>query len=323
MAKKGQKRARAHHVLPQFYLRAWANETHAVTMLMREGREVTTGTEALAVEKDFYTLTAPDGRKDSSVEEALLRNWDARGAEVHRRLLGDDFPLDDDARLNFGLFLGLQWLRGRAARRVGEEFHDTVQKLLIKLGLDLAPLMDSDAPKRAQRPAGPPFPDGPGIEVPHLGHLPDEVKEVLAEQDSYTFELPQEHSILKMVQGVPDAAATFIHARWVLVRAEGIGFWTSDEPIALYRKPTPENQHLGLGPVNAELIQFPLSPSRCLIIDRMSPDAPDLVGDATARMVDDANKLTLHGRWQQLFRHPESPPFPPAPPLPERFVELA
>jgi hypothetical protein len=93
-----QKRARAHDVLPQFYLRAWANSRDAVAMLSRDGREVQTGTQALGVLKDFYTLTAPDGRKDSSIEEQFLREWDGRGAEIHRRLLADDFPLHDGLR---------------------------------------------------------------------------------------------------------------------------------------------------------------------------------------------------------------------------------
>lgn len=56
-------------------------------MLTRKGREVVTGTDALAVEREFYTLTAPDGRKDSTVETDFLQHWDGRGAEIHRRLL--------------------------------------------------------------------------------------------------------------------------------------------------------------------------------------------------------------------------------------------
>lgn len=85
MTKKAQKRARAHHVLPQFYLRAWADSNDVVAMLTRTGREVMTGTAALAVETDFYTLTAPDGQKDSSVETDFLRRWEGRGAAVHMK----------------------------------------------------------------------------------------------------------------------------------------------------------------------------------------------------------------------------------------------
>ncbi len=87
VSKKRQKRARAHHVLPQVYLREWADSRDAVSMMTRDGREVQTATQALGVLNDLYTLTAPDGTKDSSVEEKLLREWDGRGAEIHQRLL--------------------------------------------------------------------------------------------------------------------------------------------------------------------------------------------------------------------------------------------
>jgi hypothetical protein len=321
MPKKAQKRARAHHVLAQFYLRAWANERDAVSMLTREGREVTTGTEALAVEKDFYTATAPDGTKNSSVEEDLLRAWDGRGAEVHRRLLADDFPLDDDARVNFGLFLGLQWLRGRAARQVSKEFYDVFNKVLVKLGLELDP--DEQETPPGERAPRAPLVDGPGIEIPRLGGLPEEAKALLRDEDAYTFEIPREQLLLQMVQGVPDAAAVFLEAQWVVARTEGVPLLTSDEPISLYREPTPQNQHFGLGPKNADVMQFPLSSNRVLVMNRRPPLGPDLLVDMPPTAVGDVNKLTVHGNWRQLFRHPDAPPFPPAPSLPERFVEVA
>jgi hypothetical protein len=322
MPKRPQKRARAHHVLPQFYLRAWADSNDAVAMLTREGREIVTGTRVLAVEREFYTLTASDGRKDSTVETDFLPHWESRGAEVHRRLLAGDFPVDDEARTNFGLFLGLQWMRGRVARRVSEEFHDTMQKLLVRLGLDLDPLAESDT---AEPDPGAPefsFEDG-SVEVPRLGHLPDEVKDVLRNQDAYKFPLPQEHTILQMVEGVPDAAEHFIDARWVLVRSAHRAFLTSDEPISLARTVTPQNSHFALGLSNAEFIQVPLSPALCLVFDRTDRNGPDLAFDAPASAVEEANQLTLQGLWQQLFRSPGSPPFPTSiPPLPDRLVDV-
>lgn len=322
VTEKAQKRAREHHVLPQFYLRGWADTNDAVAMLTRTGREVVTGTQTLAMQKDFYTLTAADGRKTSTIESDFLTTWEGRGADVHRRLLAGDFPVDEEARINFGLFLGLQWLRGRVARRVSEESYDVIQKLLVRLGLDLDPLDESGPPAEQGSGSGPPSDDG-SIEVPRLGGLPEEVKEILRNEDAYTFPLPQEHSILQMVENVPKAAEYFIDARWVLVHTPDGQFLTSDEPISLSRTVTAQNQHFGLGLGNAEFLQFPLSPDRCLVFDRTDPNGRDIAFPAHASLVDEANELTLHGRWQQLFRHPDSPPFPDAVPhLPERFVEI-
>jgi hypothetical protein len=97
----------------------------------------------------------------------------------------------------------------------------------------------------------------------------------------------------------------------------------SDEPISLARTVTRKNQHFALGLSNAEYIQVPLSPDLCLVFDRMDRDGPDIAFEAPARDVEEANQLTLRGNWQQLFRHPDGPPFPSSvPPLPDRLVEV-
>lgn len=283
-------------------------------MLARDGREITTGTAALGVETDFYAVTH-DGNPTSMVEEGLLRQWDAKGAAVHQRLLADDFPLDDDGRMQFGLWMGLQWLRGRAARQTGQELFDALNKLIIRLGLDLP----ADFAERNSGSGPPPGIDS-GIPIPSLQHLPDEVKEVLRDTDSYIFEPPKEHLVASMVEGVPDVAAWLIEAQWFLVRATAPVLLTSDEPISLWREPTPQNKMMGLGPANADVIQLPLSPKRCLVTLRNS-DLPDLLAPRSDTPIAGINELTLHDWWRQLFRFPEGPGFPPMPPpLPPRRV---
>jgi len=284
-------------------------------MLTREGREITTGTKALGVETDFYAMTDTDGSQTSMVEEGLLSSWDAKGAAVHRRLLADDFPLDDEARIHFGLWMGLQWLRGREARQIGREMFDEIQKLIVKLGLDLPADFVENYPASSPPPGA-----GRGIPIPSLAHLPDEAKEVLRDTDSYAFEPPKEHLIASMIEGVPDAAEPFIESQWILTRATGPLLLTSDEPISLWRQPTPENQWMGLGPANADIIQLPLSPNRCLFMLRNS-DYPDLLAPISDEPIAGINELTLHSSWSQLFRHPDGPRFPPLPPpMPERRV---
>ncbi len=329
MEGKRQRRARAHHVLPQFYLRAWANDAGAVSTLSREGREFATGTAALGVETDFYTVTDSDGSPTSVVEEGLLRDWDAKGAAVHRRLLADDFPLDDDARMQFALWMGLQWLRGRAARQIGREFFDEFHKMLVSLGLDLPAGSAERSPKRGRRllrsarrrrQSEPPPGVGPGIAVPSLAHLPDEAKAILRNTESYTFEPPKEQLVASMIEGVPKAAEPFIMSQWFLARTSGPALLTSDEPISLLREPTPENAHMGLGPANADAIQLPLGPDRYLFMLRNS-DHPDRLGPIADGLVEGVNDLTVNGWWSQLFRHSDGPGFPRLPPpLPPRRV---
>jgi hypothetical protein len=313
-----EQRSKAHHVLPQFYLRGWANEHGAVAMLNRDGKEVRTGTRALAVENDFYTLTLPDGTKDSTVEDALA-HWDAKGAAVIAGFLRGEFPPNEEERIELGLWLGLQWLRGRSSRRTGAEVVDKLQKLLIKLGLE---------ERRPPDPYDPPHPEpdlpdgiGPGIEVPDLTGLPDEVKEILGDPDSYTFEPSRAQQLLQMLKAVPQAAEPFIESEWHLLRFEEPLLLTSDEPIMLGREPTPQNQFLGLGPANADYLSIALSPYVCLGMIRTSPIGREADVTLPAGEAQKQNLALLDTWWQQLFRHPDGPPFPTDfPPLPEERV---
>ena len=146
-----------HHVLPQFYLRAWADAQGIVAMRDRSDRpEVKTGTTALAVEKDFYSVEGPDGEKHSSVEEGLA-NIDAEGAAAHSALTSLEFPLVPEQKDAFATWLGLQWVRGRSSRAGSSELVDKVQKMLVKFGLENAEIDErqrADASKilRSHRP---------------------------------------------------------------------------------------------------------------------------------------------------------------------------
>jgi hypothetical protein len=307
-------RAKAQHRLAQFYLRLWANPDGGINAQFRDGHQITTGSEALAVGSDFFTITREDGTKDSLVEERFLRAWDGRGADLIGKLLAEQFPLSDDDRTTFGLFLGLQWLRGIHARRVSEEFHDLFTKLVVTAGLEQAPLPEDSAEADQDRADG-------SIAVPSLGHLPEELKEILRDWDAYEFPLPQEQAIGQMVRGMPDAASYFLDAEWLLFRFCDHSLFSSDEPLVLGRDEDPAPQALGLG--NADVVLFPLSPTYCLAMNRANPTGLENILPGTPVLADEFNALQVHnGWWQQLYRHPEGPPFPSPPSLPERRVIL-
>ena len=292
-------------------------------MLGRNGREVQTGTKALAVEKDFYTVTGPDGEKDAAVEQALA-SWDAKGAAVHAAFLRGEFPPSDQQRIDFGLWLGLQWLRGRSSRETGREMFDKFQKMLIQLGLEERPARSPSDPVEAS-PESQQVIDGlgPGIEVPDLTGLPDDLKEILRDPDQYEFEPPRAMQLLQMLKAAPQAAEPFIEAEWHLLRFDQPVLLTSDEPISLAREPTPQNRFLGLGPANADYLSIPLSPRVSLgmiCAARLGREADLTLSVAHAEQ---QNQAILATWWQQLFRHPEGPPFPTEfPPLPDERVVL-
>lgn len=320
------KRARAHHVLPQVYLKSWGNEAGLIAMRGRAGDEVRTGSKALAVENDFYTLELPGGEKDASVEKALAE-VDGRGAAAHRALLEFEFPLEPEQKVAFAEWLGLQWLRGRSSRANGQELASKLQKMGIKFGLENAEI-DSDVDplvggESETAPELPPGVRGPGVEIPDFSHLSKEERDGLAaDLDAYRFEMPRGMLLLQMLQTMSPAAMPFLEAEWHLLSFEERILFTSDEPIILQRRPRPENEFLGVGPASADSVYIPLSPSLCLAVIRAGSSGEQTVRKLPIPEAEKINKGTIKTMWTQLFRHVEGPTFPEyLPALPnERIV---
>lgn len=320
------KRAKAHHVLPQFYLKSWGNEDGLIAMKRRGEDEVRTGSQALAVENDFYTLELPDGEKDASVEKALAE-VDGQGAAAHRALLELEFPLEPEQKVAFSEWLGLQWLRGRSSRANGQELADKLQKMIIRFGLQNAE-MDSEVDPRASdesepRSALPAGASGPGVEIPDFSDLSKEERDELAANlDDYRFEMSRGMLLFHMLQTMSPAAMPFLEAEWHLLSFEKKILFTSDEPIILQRRPRPENKFLGVGPASADSLYVPLSPSLCLAVIRAGSSGKQTVRRLPMAEGEKINNGTIKTMWTQLFRHVDGPRFPPSlPALPkERIV---
>jgi Protein of unknown function (DUF4238) len=324
MANKS-KRAKAHHVLPQFYLKAWGTENGLIAMVGRDGKEVRTGSKALAVENDFYTVECPDGGKDAIVEKALAE-IDGQGAAAHSAFLRLEFPPEPEQKLAFAQWLGLQWVRGRSSRAGGKELVDKFHKMLIRFGLENAELDPGDA-EEGIHPEDKGYEQlradsGPGIAVPDLSGFTEEERKALAvDLDSFRFEVPRELQLLQMLQMMSPAAMPFLESEWHLLCFEEELLLTSDEPIILQRRPRPENKFLGVGPASADSLYIPLSPSICLAMIRAGSSGRQTVRDLPLAEARKINEAAISTWWTQLFRHVEGPPFPTRlPSLPDERI---
>lgn len=310
----GSRRAKAHHVLPQFYLRAWGDENGLIAMCGRDGKEVQTGSKALAVENDFYTVERPDGEKDASVEKALAE-VDALGSAAHSAFLRFEFPPEPEQKVAFAQWLGLQRVRGRFSRDSGQEMADKLQKMLIGFGLDNAEIesndeMDVDAGDEGL-PDGFGEHSGPGVRIPDFSDLSKEKRDRLAANlENYRFEIPREFQLLQMLQMMSPLAMPFLEAEWHLMRFDEKLLLTSDEPIILQRQPRPENRFLGIGPASADSIYIPLSPSLCLAMIRAGSIGEQGIHDLSAQEAHKVNAASVRAWWSQLFRHVEGLRFP-------------
>ncbi len=319
---KSQQRPKAHHVLPQFYLRAWANKKGQISARLRDGKTFETGSEALAVEKDFYTAELPDGTKDAAVEKGLAE-VDAAGSAVHAALLRLEFPLDSEQKASFSQWLGLQWVRGRNSRASGQELADKLQKMIIRMGLENAAMGPDMTTKEAKEESSPSlFDEGEGFPIPDFSHLSEaERSQIERELDDVWFEMPREAMLLQMLKMMVPAAEPFYESEWHLLAFDGLPLYTSDEPIILQREWRPENQFLGIGPATADQMYVPVSPSLCLAVIRTGGIGSESIRNLLDGEAQKINERTVNTWWTQLFRHPEGPTFPThIRPLPEERI---
>ncbi|MET0512652.1 MAG: DUF4238 domain-containing protein [Thermoleophilaceae bacterium] len=93
---------RRHHLLPQFYMRVFADERgqlRAVPRLGNNGPQTayTASPENILVERDFYSITDDEGERQQLVEEAFAR-LEGKASDSLRRLLDDALVLDAEQR---------------------------------------------------------------------------------------------------------------------------------------------------------------------------------------------------------------------------------
>jgi Protein of unknown function (DUF4238) len=134
-----------HHVVPAFYLRAFASPGGQLLVRDREnGTFRVQSYKDLAI-RDFYTVINDDGEKDASMEQILCMVED-QAAELFQRLLSPfraPVPLTVDERMTLATFVAMQNVRGLRTRRQTEllaNYHLHVVHEGTKLGKKLTGL---------------------------------------------------------------------------------------------------------------------------------------------------------------------------------------
>src|SRR4051812_23506624 len=105
---------RRHHLLPQFYMRSFANPREQVPVVERAtGNEFTTSTVNVFVERDYYTISSVYAEEDHALIEGLYSQVEGVAAPIFQQLRDGDFPLTGEDRSEFASFMALQVSRGR------------------------------------------------------------------------------------------------------------------------------------------------------------------------------------------------------------------
>lgn len=122
--------AKRHHVVPQFYLRGFADGEKLTTVRLPGDQRFTQVVRKAASETNFYALEGHEGGEDAF--EKALASVEGETAGVFDSVVRGVWPLPSDDRTALAYFVALQAVRGPEQRRNME--HVLAQKARIEIG---------------------------------------------------------------------------------------------------------------------------------------------------------------------------------------------
>jgi hypothetical protein len=214
---------RRQHLLPQFYLRRFADKAGRINVFLRAGQPGATAPSTaktnVLVERDYYTVTDESDAESFVIEEAFAQ-LEAKASVSLRVLLEDGLVLDAHQRAAWSEFMALQVTRGRQFREVYEDFSERVAKASLREVAVHAPPEYFDQISAALLERG---------EEPLPPMTPERRREV-AEGDAFTIRPSREDAIQMSMAALTDMPSIFFQMSWQLLRLHEPCLLMSDHP---------------------------------------------------------------------------------------------
>jgi hypothetical protein len=284
-----------HHLVPQFYLRRFADEHGRLAAIRRgTGASHVASIEKVAAEVGFYTYVDLEGEESGAIEE-MFGQFESHFAPAIDRVLADPkaMPAAEDHALILS-FISFQVGRGR--------WHRQQYNALVDFGMKLTLEMESRDPEDARARLR---------EV--MGREPDEGDlaawlEMLERPDDFEFE-PHPNESLKVALDV--SSKLFEEAlaprHWVITRFKEPELITSDEPVARWNRPRPEDAFVGRGLGNSDEVRLPLDRHHVLTLALEEPPANLNYLGVGEPFTTDQIRLTAASAHEWVFAHPQHP----------------
>lgn len=256
-----------HHYLPQFHLRRFGfGDGNGLIYRFdkTDGSIARTTVKGSAFEVNYYTLTTPDGSRDTGLEAALSR-VESNAAPAIARLLEltpGRQAISEDDRVAIALYLALLHGRVPGARNPAEEMTDVLGKMIIDMNLSIP-----DAYRQVALANG--AHDEPGaLEAERLQLLAD------LRAGKWKISPPEGWSTLVPLQiAINDVGPILTGMRWHLARRTvGPYLVIGDNPVAPSRTAAHDpRQGVGIGTPGVEVL-VPLAADTILILADVEHD---------------------------------------------------
>jgi hypothetical protein len=272
---------RRHHLLPQFYLRRFANDADQIKVMARDGQKsFVTSVAKAAAETDFYTVETTEG--PSQDVEKLLSRIEDLGAQAIERIL-KTFPPSNDDREHLAMFIAFQITRGRDHRHAWDKMTDYMAKMVLQT------IVEGDVQQRLSAATGKPATEKEAEAIRYLAEKPDNWKVVPHPNEA----------IEAMLDTTPQLVPYIADRKWVLARFRKPLLLTGDTPVTLWRR---TDSPRGIGVATADELRFPLDTQYALIL---SLDGAERVWELHESHAHDLNRSVAGRAYEWVYHHPD------------------
>jgi hypothetical protein len=286
--------ARRHHLVPQFYLRRFADEKDRIAQCrLGEPRNIhVTSIANAVVETDFYTVEEISGAKTDRAESHLA-GIEGEAATGFRSLLDEgEWPLSPETRLRIATWIALQAVRGTKTRNTLDELLDVMMKTLIADG-------GKQGLKRLLEEFG---------DTESLQDL-DGTWQLLSNFDEFKVKAHPNQHLVQIFDMLPGITRLMSARKWIYVHFEQKTLLTCDEPVVLIADTDPL---MGAGLGTAPNILVPLSRRAGLWLGELQSDLTegqqsrkDVQIPGTTFLANTFNDAVIGNARKAILTHPD------------------
>lgn len=295
----GKQQTKRHHVVPQFYLKRFADQSENIAVVDRDDptKRFKTSVRNAAVEGWFYGIPTEDGW-DTIIEDTLAKLEGIASHDIPR--LAEGMPSTLDAfRKRLSFFMAVQFVRGRGPRQAMIDFQKEIFKK--KLQLSTPEILQAESVREGQ-----PITIEEARKRVAMGQDPTHQVEF---QRIGPNQLPADSLVnaADVFKQGNELIRFFYMRKWMLADFGAPLLLTSDEPVAT--GVDTGGPQISAGLANADSIVFPLDPQRALIMMRPDFQAPAHGWvKGTPKEAKAINQLVAFRGMRQIFHHPDTDP---------------
>lgn len=248
------RQSKRHHVIPQFYLKGFVNDSTGKIMVHDKinGNIYATNVLNCSVIQHYYSFEHEDGRRDDFIEKYFSK-IESEASPIFEQLKLGNYSLSDEHQDLLVFFISILMFRNPKHRQSFQEFQERAARTQTAILCSSRDLMESHIRQLESK-------EGKKIDVDI-----DKLMEFGRDQSRYNIEIHPNSSLKPMLEISLNIYNVMRKMNWIFAKANGeCNFIAGDFPIGMVNPKVPAGRPIGIGMQNTEVF-FPISSQVCMI----------------------------------------------------------